>query len=33
MCKSEPQNEKDKSVQTNWNGVDEAFNEVVIQVQ
>ena len=32
MCKTEPHNEE-KSVQTNGNGEDEAFNEVVIQVQ
>ena len=33
MCRTEPQNEKEKSVQTNGNGEDEAFEEVVIQVQ
>ena len=33
MYKTEPQNEKEKSVQTNGNGEDEAFNEVGIQVQ
>ena len=33
MCKTETQNEEEKSVQTNGNGEDEAFNEVVIQVQ
>ena len=33
MCKTEPQNEKEKSVQTNGNGEDEAFYEVCIQVQ
>ena len=32
MCKAVPQNEEEKSVQTNGNGEDEAFNEVVIQV-
>ena len=33
MCKTETQNEEEKSVQTNGNGEDEAFYEVVIQVQ
>ena len=33
MCKTEPVNEEEKSVQTNGNGEDEAFYEVVIQVQ
>ena len=33
MCKTETHNEEEKSVQTNGNGEDEAFEEVALQVQ